>query len=198
LKTEAETAEVKKRLREVGLVPVSLTGEEVNLFYEGFCNATLWPLFHGFTVYTVFEAKFWDAYVRVNQKFAEVVSSLTGPGDFVWFHDYHLMLLPAKLRDASPELAVGFFLHIPFAPAEIYQLLPPSWRAAVLDGILGADLVGFHVHEYVNNFMRAVARFLGYRLEGGVVQVGRRRARVGPSPSAWSSTSSAAPPRGLR
>jgi trehalose 6-phosphate synthase/phosphatase len=182
VKAEAETAEVKKRLREVGLVPVSLTGEEVNLFYEGFCNATLWPLFHGFTVYTVFEAKFWDAYVRVNQKFAEVVSSLTEPGDFVWVHDYHLMLLPAMLRDASPELAVGFFLHIPFPPAEIYQLLPPSWRAAVLDGVLGADLVGFHVHEYVNNFLRAVARFLGYRLEGGVVQVGRRRARAGAFP----------------
>jgi trehalose 6-phosphate synthase/phosphatase len=109
----------------MGLVPVSLTGEEVNLFYEGFCNATLWPLFYGFTVYTVFEAKFWDAYVRVNQKFAEVVSSLTEPGDFVWVHDYHLMLLPAMLRDASPELAVGFFLHIPFPPAKIYQLLPP-------------------------------------------------------------------------
>ena len=182
VKAEAETEEVRSKLSESGLVPVSLSGEEVNLFYEGFCNATLWPLFHGFTVYTVFERRFWEAYVRVNQKFAEAVASLAEPGDFVWVHDYHLMLVPAMLRDAAPDLAIGFFLHIPFPPAEVFQLLPPPWRTAVLDGVLGADLVGFHIHEYVNNFLRSVTKFLGYRVEGGVVHVGRRRVRVGSFP----------------
>ena len=182
VKAEAETEEVRSKLSEGGLVPVSLSGEEVNLFYEGFCNATLWPLFHGFTVYTIFEKRFWEAYVRVNQKFAEAVASLAEPGDFVWVHDYHLMLMPAMLRDAVPDAAIGFFLHIPFPPAEVFQLLPPPWRNAVLDGVLGADLVGFHIHEYVNNFLRAVAKFLGYRVEGGVVHVGRRKARVGSFP----------------
>ena len=182
VKAEAETKEVRSRLGDRGLVPVPLSGEEVNLFYEGFCNATLWPLFHGFTVYTIFERRFWDAYVRVNQKFAEVVASLAEAGDFVWVHDYHLMLVPAMLRDAAPDLAMGFFLHIPFPPAEVFQLLPPPWRTAVLDGVLGADLVGFHIHEYVNNFLRSVTKFLGYRVEGGVVHVGRRKVRVGSFP----------------
>ncbi len=182
VKAEAETEEVRSKLGERGLVPVPLSGEEVNLFYEGFCNATLWPLFHGFTVYTIFERRFWDAYVRVNQKFAEVVASLAEAGDFVWVHDYHLMLVPAMLRDAAPDLAMGFFLHIPFPPAEVFQLLPPPWRTAVLDGVLGADLVGFHIHEYVNNFLRSVTKFLGYRVEGGVVHVGRRKVRVGSFP----------------
>ncbi len=182
VKAEAETEEVRSKLGERGLVPVPLSGEEVNLFYEGFCNATLWPLFHGFTVYTIFERRFWDAYVRVNQKFAEVVASLAEAGDFVWVHDYHLMLVPAMLRDAAPDLAMGFFLHIPFPPAEVFQLLPPPWRTTVLDGVLGADLVGFHIHEYVNNFLRSVTKFLGYRVEGGVVHVGRRKVRVGSFP----------------
>ncbi|ABO08784.1 bifunctional alpha,alpha-trehalose-phosphate synthase (UDP-forming)/trehalose-phosphatase [Pyrobaculum calidifontis] len=182
LRAEAETEEVRGRLREMGLVTVPLAGEEVNLFYEGFCNSTLWPLFHGLIVYTVFEGRFWDAYVRVNQKFAEVVLPLVEPGDIVWVHDYHLMLLPAIIRDAAPDAAVGFFLHIPFPPAEVFQLMPPPWRSAILDGVLGADLVGFHVHEYVNNFLRSVAKFLGYKAEAGAVYAGRRKVKVGAFP----------------
>ena len=182
VRAEAETEEVRGRLREMGLVTVPLAGEEVNLFYEGFCNSTLWPLFHGFIAYTVFEGRFWDAYVRVNQKYAEAVLPLVEPGDIVWVHDYHLMLLPAIIRDAAPDAAVGFFLHIPFPPAEVFQLMPPPWRSAILDGVLGADLVGFHVHEYVNNFLRSVAKFLGYRAEAGAVYAGRRKVRVGAFP----------------
>jgi len=182
LRAEAETEEVRGRLREMGLVTVPLAGEEVNLFYEGFCNSTLWPLFHGLIVYTVFEGRFWDAYVRVNQKFAEVVLPLVEPGDIGWGHDYHLMLLPAIIRDAAPDAAVGFFLHIPFPPAEVFQLMPPPWRSAILDGVLGADLVGFHVHEYVNNFLRSVAKFLGYKAEAGAVYAGRRKVKVGAFP----------------
>jgi len=182
VRAEAETEEVRGRLREMGLVTVPLAGEEVNLFYEGFCNSTLWPLFHGFTEYTVFEGRFWDAYVRVNQKYAEAVLPLVEPGDIVWVHDYHLMLLPAIIRDAAPDAAIGFFLHIPFPPAEVFQLMPPPWRSAILDGVLGADLVGFHIHEYVNNFLRSVAKFLGYKAEAGAVYAGRRKVRVGAFP----------------
>ncbi|ACB39225.1 bifunctional alpha,alpha-trehalose-phosphate synthase (UDP-forming)/trehalose-phosphatase [Pyrobaculum neutrophilum] len=182
VKAELETDEVRSKLRERGLVPVPLSEEEVELFYEGFCNSTLWPLFHGFTVYTAFEKRFWDAYVRVNRRYAEAVASVADPGDFVWIHDYHLMLTPAVLRQLLPDLAVGFFLHIPFPPAEVYQLMPPTWRNALLEGVLAADLVGFHTYEYVSNFIRAVAKFLGYRAESGALRVGRRRVRVGAYP----------------
>ncbi|MEZ0318577.1 MAG: bifunctional alpha,alpha-trehalose-phosphate synthase (UDP-forming)/trehalose-phosphatase [Pyrobaculum sp.] len=181
VKAEAETPDVVGKLRETGLVTVPLTNEEVGLFYEGFCNSTLWPLFHGFTVFTVFERRFWEAYVRVNQKYAEAVASIIEPGDFVWVHDYHLMLLPAILRETY-DVGIGFFLHIPFPPAEVFQLIPPPWRTSLLDGVLGADLVGFHTHDYVNNFIRSVSKFLGYKAEGGVVHVGRRKARVGAFP----------------
>ena len=182
VKAEQETEEVRAKLREMGLLTVPLTGEEFQLFYEGFCNSTLWPLFHSFTVYTVFEAKFWESYLQVNHKYAEAVSAVARPGDFVWVHDYHLMLVPGMLREQAPELAVGFFLHIPFPPAEVYQLMPPPWRTALLDGLLGADLVGFHIHEYVNNFLRSVSKFLGYRTEAGMVYAGRRKIRVGAFP----------------
>ena len=182
VKAEAETEEVRSKLRESNLVPVPLGGEEVNLFYEGFCNSTLWPLFHSFTVYTAFNRRFWETYVKVNQRFADVVTSLAEPGDFVWVHDYHLMLMPAMLRDEAPDLSIGFFLHIPFPPAEIFQLLPPSWRNSILDGVLGSDLVGFHIPEYVNNFLRSVTKFLGYKVEGGVVYAGRRKVRIGSFP----------------
>ncbi|MEM1598645.1 MAG: bifunctional alpha,alpha-trehalose-phosphate synthase (UDP-forming)/trehalose-phosphatase [Pyrobaculum sp.] len=181
VRAEDETQEVRDRLREMGLSTVPITGEEVGLFYEGFCNSTLWPLLHGFTAYTVFERRFWEAYVRVNQKYAEAVASLVEPGDFVWVHDYHLMLLPAMLREAH-DVGIGFFLHIPFPPAEVYQLIPPPWRTSLLDGVLGADLVGFHTHEYVSNFIRSVSKFLGHKVEGGFVHLGRRRARVGAFP----------------
>ncbi|MFN3804468.1 MAG: bifunctional alpha,alpha-trehalose-phosphate synthase (UDP-forming)/trehalose-phosphatase [Pyrobaculum sp.] len=182
VRAEREGEEVRGRLREMGLTPVPLTGEEVSLFYEGFCNATLWPLFHSFTVYTQFDRAYWEAYVKVNQKYAEAVASLAEPGDYVWVHDYHLMLVPAMLRDLSPDLAVGFFLHIPFPPAEIFQLMPPPWRNAILEGVLAADLVGLHIHEYVNNFLRSVAKFLGYRTEAGVIYAGGRKTRVGAFP----------------
>lgn len=182
LRAEVEGEEVRARLRERGLLAVPLSEEDVSLFYEGFCNSTLWPLFHSFTVYTVFDRRFWEAYVRVQQRFAETVASLAEPGDLVWVHDYHLMLLPAMLREAVPDLAVGFFLHIPFPPPEILQLMPPQWRTSILEGVLASDLVGFHIHEYVNNFLRSVAKFLGYRVEVGVVHVGRRRVRVGAFP----------------
>ncbi|RFA93940.1 bifunctional alpha,alpha-trehalose-phosphate synthase (UDP-forming)/trehalose-phosphatase [Pyrobaculum aerophilum] len=182
IKAEQESEDLKSRLREMGLLPVSLTAEEVNFFYEGFCNSTLWPLFHGFTVYTVFESKYWEAYVKVNQKYAETVASVANTGDFVWIHDYHLMLMPAMLREMSPDVSIGFFLHIPFPPAEMYQLMPPPWRTALLDGVLASDLVGFHIHEYVNNFVRAVSKFLGYRTEAGVIYAGRRKVHVGAFP----------------
>ncbi len=110
------------------------------------------------------------------------MASLAEAGDFVWVHDYHLTLVPSALRELAPETAVGFFLHIPFPPAEVFQLMPPSWRNAILDGMLAADLVGFHIHEYVNNFLRSVAKFLGLRTEAGVIYLGGRKTRVAAFP----------------
>jgi trehalose 6-phosphate synthase/phosphatase len=176
---ESEGDDVAKALRERGMEPVPLTSKEVEGFYEGFCNSTLWPLFHGFTTYAVYREEWWEQYVKANEKFAERIASVARPGDLVWIHDYHLMLAPAMVKARAPDAAVGFFLHIPFPPPDVLQLMPSPWRSAILEGLLGADLVGFHIREYVANFAHSVVRFLGYLVEAGVaVLPDKRRVRA--------------------
>lgn len=177
-----EPPEVAERLREQGLEPVPLTKKDVELYYEGFSNSTLWPLFHGFTTHTVYRDEFWDAYVSVNKKFAEVVASRAGPEDYVWVHDYHLMLLPLFLRGAVPDVGIGFFLHIPFPPPEILQLLPASWRNEILDALLASDLIGFHTSDYMSNFVRSAVKFVGASAEIDVVKSRHGQAKVGVFP----------------
>ncbi|MGC9169796.1 MAG: bifunctional alpha,alpha-trehalose-phosphate synthase (UDP-forming)/trehalose-phosphatase [Thermoproteus sp.] len=179
---DALDPKISEALRSQGLEPVPLGRDEVEKFYEGFCNSTLWPLFHGFTTYTVYRDDFWDSYVSVNKKFADVLASVAKPDDYVWVHDYHFMLLPLYLRGQMPDLGVGFFLHIPFPPPEILQLMPSSWRNEILDGLLASDLVGFHTHEYSYNFVRSVVRFLGYGVELDVVKSRHGYTKVGVFP----------------
>lgn len=178
--SESETEEVRAKLRELGLYTVPLSSADVNLYYEGFCNATLWPLFHSFQELAVYREEHWRAYVEANRKFARAVEEVAQPGDIVWIHDYHLMLAPKYLR--NKELGVGFFLHIPFPPPEILQLMPPPWRSEILEGLLSADLVGFHTYDYVNNFVRSAVKFLGYKAEADHVVLNARRVRVGVFP----------------
>jgi trehalose 6-phosphate synthase/phosphatase len=153
---------VKKANDDFFSYPVFLTEEQMEKFYLGFCNATIWPLFHYFPSYAIYEPAFWQQYKHINQSFADALDGVLRPDDVVWVHDYHLMLLPRLLKARHPRLSVGFFLHIPFPSHEVFRLLPGEWRRDILEGLLGADLVGFHTYEYTRHFLQSVLRILGY------------------------------------
>jgi trehalose 6-phosphate synthase/phosphatase len=153
---------VRQALANFKSFPVFLTEEQMEHFYLGFCNATIWPLFHYFPSFTVYQASFWAQYKQINQLFADALESILRPDDVVWIHDYHLMLLPKLLKNRQPQLSVGFFLHIPFPSFEVFRMLPGEWRRDILEGLLGADLIGFHTYEYTHHFLQSVLRILGY------------------------------------
>ncbi len=142
--------------------PVFLSREDMEKFYLGFCNKTLWPLFHYFPTYATFDEEQWKHYRHVNAMFADSLLGIIREGDVVWIHDYHLMLLPGIIRARAPNTQVGFFLHIPFPSFEIFRMLPSDWRREILEGILGADLVGFHTFGYMQHFLQCVLRLLGH------------------------------------
>ena len=136
------------------VVPVPLSAEEVEEYYEGFSNGTLWPLYHDSVAFPEFHREWWDAYRQVNKRFAEAAAEVAAEGAVVWVQDYQLQLVPQLLRDLRPDLKIGFFLHIPFPPIELFLQLP--WRRQVLEGLLGADLVGFQTAGGAANFLRLV------------------------------------------
>jgi trehalose 6-phosphate synthase len=161
----------------VALVPVELSADDVEEYYDGFSNQTLWPLYHDVTDAVVIEREWWDAYVQVNQRFAEAAATAAAPGAAVWVHDYHLQLVPQMLRELRPDVRIGFFLHIPFPPHELFARLP--WREAILEGVLGADLVSFQTDQAARNFMAVAIQLtsatpaeFGLRIEGRAVPVG--------------------------
>ncbi|MBC7221237.1 bifunctional alpha,alpha-trehalose-phosphate synthase (UDP-forming)/trehalose-phosphatase [Candidatus Bipolaricaulota bacterium] len=170
-----ETA-VCRDLADVHCVPVFLTARDVRDYYGGFSNRTVWPLFHYFTQHATYDRGHWDAYRRVNERFAAATAEVARPGDTVWVQDYHLMLVPALLRARLPDVRIGFFLHIPFPSYEVFRLLP--WRREILEGLLGADLVGFHTHDYVGHFLDAVHALLGRGHASGEVDGGERPVRA--------------------
>lgn len=139
--------------------PVFLSRNQIAKYYEGFSNRTIWPLFHYFPRYAVFDQDLWNAYRSVNQRFCDEVAAAYEPGDAVWVHDYQLMLLPEMLRKALPDATIGYFHHIPFPSFEVFRSLP--WRQELLRGLLGADLIGFHTYDYARHFLSAVMRLLG-------------------------------------
>jgi trehalose 6-phosphate synthase len=149
--------EVPDGVGSVHLVPVPLTLAEVTAHYDGFSNAALWPNYHGRIVAPVYHRSEFEAHRAVNERFADLVAETARPGARVWVHDYQLQLLPALLRARRPDLRIGFFLHIPFPPIEIFSELP--WRSEIIDGLLGADVVGFQTSDAVINFQRAARRF---------------------------------------
>ncbi|MBA8795791.1 trehalose 6-phosphate synthase [Friedmanniella endophytica] len=136
------------------LVPIPLSSSEVEEYYEGFSNGTLWPLYHDCVAHPEFHREWWDAYVEVNQRFADAAARVAEHGGTVWVQDYQLQLVPQMLRAQRPDVRIGFFLHIPFPPTELYQQLP--WRRQILEGLLGADLVGFQIPGGARNFLRLV------------------------------------------
>lgn len=142
-------------------IPVFISEEEMENFYQGFCNKTIWPLFHYFPSYASFKDEYWISYKNVNKYFEEKISKILEPNDIIWIHDYHLMLLPAQLKERFPNNYIGYFHHIPFPSFEIFRLLPKQWREEILKGLLGADLIGFHTHEYNQYFLRNLLRIFG-------------------------------------
>ncbi|AEE51728.1 bifunctional alpha,alpha-trehalose-phosphate synthase (UDP-forming)/trehalose-phosphatase [Haliscomenobacter hydrossis] len=168
--------QVLEDLIQDGLVPVFLSKKEIELYYEGFSNKTIWPHFHYFTQYTTYQDDYWEAYSLVNQKFADAIKPILQPDDLVWVHDYQLMLLPAMIREFAPQTSIGFFLHIPFPSYEIFRVLP--WREALLKGVLGADQIGFHTFGYMRHFLSAAYRLGGYEHLYGKLRVGHRLINV--------------------
>jgi trehalose 6-phosphate synthase/phosphatase len=163
---------VKEESRARAAHPVFLTAEDVENFYHGFCNGTLWPLFHYFPSYVDYAPSHWDTYVRVNAAFRDALLEVLRPDDAIWVHDYQLLLLPGMIREKLPEASVGFFLHIPFPSHELFRLLPTPWKRDLLAGMLGADLIGFHTHEYTQYFLHCVFRILGHDHRLGQISVG--------------------------
>ncbi|MGY2065853.1 alpha,alpha-trehalose-phosphate synthase (UDP-forming) [Blastococcus sp. SYSU DS0619] len=140
----------------MSLIPVPLTEDEVDRYYEGMSNASLWPLYHDVVEKPEYHRAWWDTYVQVNKRFAERAAAVAAEGAIVWVHDYQLQLVPAMLRQSRPDLTIGFFLHIPFPPYELFTQLP--WRSAIVEGLLGADLVGFQRPSAATNFVQLARR----------------------------------------
>ncbi len=154
------------------LFPVEIPRVINDKYYGGFCNDTIWPLFHYFPTRTVFDTGYYDAYVKANRLFCQRLQSLLQPGDFVWIHDYQLFLLPGMVRERFPDANIGFFLHIPFPSYEIFRLLPGKWREDILKGIVNSDIVGFHTNDYCQHFIKSVKRILGSKVERNIITLG--------------------------
>ncbi|MBN2324648.1 MAG: bifunctional alpha,alpha-trehalose-phosphate synthase (UDP-forming)/trehalose-phosphatase [Spirochaetes bacterium] len=166
----------KRLLEEYRCAPVFLTRADIKNYYYGFCNKTVWPLFHYFPNYTVYDKFMWQSYEKVNERFRDMVMKHANPDDTIWIQDYQLLLLPRLLRERMPAVKIGFFLHIPFPSFEIFRLLP--WRNEILEGMMGADLIGFHTYDYVRHFLSSVSRILGYEHTLGQFLVGNRFVKV--------------------
>ncbi|WP_120003197.1 alpha,alpha-trehalose-phosphate synthase (UDP-forming) [Nesterenkonia muleiensis] len=151
------------------LHPVALSAQEVEDYYEGFSNGTLWPLYHDVIARPLFHRHWWDAYQKVNRRFAEGAAKVAAQGATVWVQDYQLQLVPQMLRELRPDLRIGFFNHIPFPPPGLFAQLP--WRHSVMKGLLGADLIGFQRESDARNFQRAVRYRLGYYIRSDQVHV---------------------------
>ena len=170
------TGKVNKELEKENCINVNLTEEEVELYYEGFSNKTVWPLFHYFNQFVKYEEDQWQAYKKVNQKFADVIAENMEGVDKIWIHDYHLLLLPQMIKEHFPDVTIGFFLHIPFPSYEIFRILP--WRIEIIKGMLGADLLGFHTFDYERHFMSSVRRLLGYDININEISLPTRIVKV--------------------
>ena len=175
--TTANRREIETTLeKEHNCHNVLLSRRDLKMYYQGFCNKTIWPLFHYFTECPVHDQKHWEHYKHVNHLFCRHLMEVVKPGDTIWVHDYQLMLLPGMIREKMPDAAIGYFHHIPFPSFEIYRILP--WRLEILRGLLGADLIGFHTHDYVRHFLSSVRRLLGHEHVIERIMVDNRIVRV--------------------
>ena len=159
---------------------VPLSTEDIAEHYEGFANATLWPLYHDAVEQPVYHRRWWEAYQRINQRYAEAAAALAEPDAVVWVQDYHLQLVPGILRELRPDLTIGFFMHVPFPPPELFMQLPR--RAELLRGMLGADLVGFQRAQAAHNFAQLCVKVLGLQASDRRIAFDDRIVRVGAFP----------------
>ncbi|HJR15763.1 MAG TPA: bifunctional alpha,alpha-trehalose-phosphate synthase (UDP-forming)/trehalose-phosphatase [Gemmatimonadales bacterium] len=177
--TATQQSQLEEQLEAMRLVAVPLSSDQVTHYYEGFSNGVLWPLFHYLLDQVPLHVRDWDAYVEVNERFADIVAQHYQPGDLIWVHDYQLLLLPDLLRKRLPDARIGFFLHIPFPSEELFRTLPE--RDRLLRGLLGADLVGFHTPSYLRHFAASLTQ-LGLTVEIDKVQLTNREVRLGVFP----------------
>lgn len=180
LLSDEEKESIKVELEKQGCFPVFLTATEVSLYYEGYANNTLWPLFHYFQNVAEYANEYWEMYKTVNEKFADTTAAVVTDNAKVWIHDYHFMLLPAMLRAQLSSATIGFFLHIPFPSFEIFRLLPQ--RKELLNGLLGADVIGFHLYDYAQYFLESCRRLLGTPSDRGTITHDGRSIKVSSYP----------------
>lgn len=154
--------------------PIYVEADIYEDYYNGFSNSILWPLFHYFPFLAEYDKQYFESYIQVNFLFAEKILSIAKKDDTIWIHDYHLMLLPQILRKKRADTTIGFFLHIPFPSYEIFRLMPASWKTALLQGMLGADLIGFHTHDYVQHFIQSAKMILKADSQFNTIQYGNR------------------------
>ncbi len=164
----------------VDLHPVPISAEEIELYYEGFSNDALWPLYHDALRESTYSSEQWDAYAAVNQRFAATIADVAPPDSIVWIHDYQLQLVPELVRERRDDLTIGFFLHIPFPPYELFSRLP--WRTEVVNGLLGCDLIGFQRPKDGANFAAAALELVGVEEHDGRIEHAGRRIHLGPFP----------------
>lgn len=167
-------------IEKIRYTPVPLNKSELDDFYFGFSNRTLWPLYHDSVRAPEFRRRWWWPYVDINKRFAAAAAEAARPGDVVWIHDYHLQIAPALLRELRPDVRIGFFLHIPFPPEQLFAHLP--WRTQILEGMLGADLLGFQSSAGARNFVSAAKRFTEAQGSGTELQFRDRRVRAAAFP----------------
>lgn len=168
------------QLEAMRAVPVPISAAESATFYEAVANGVLWPIFHDQLEHLPLHVEGWDVYERVNARYADIVAEHYRPGDVVWVHDYQLLRVPALVRERIPDAKIGFFLHIPFPNPEIFFVLPR--RRWLVEGMLGADVVGFHTRRFRGHFTAALRRLLGIEMEGETVDYRGRRVRLGVFP----------------
>jgi trehalose 6-phosphate synthase len=171
---------VPSQFEGIRLRPIAISASEYEDFYLGFSNATLWPLYHDAIRPPTFHRAWWHTYREVNMRYAIAASETAAPNGMVWIHDYQLQLVPQMLREMRPDVRIGFFLHIPFPPAELFMQLP--WRREILNGLLGADLIGFQVPQAASNFSRLTRRMMGVTGTDSILERDGRKIRVGAFP----------------
>ncbi len=174
--TKNEISEIRNKLARRNCIPVFLTKQQVNNFYTGYSNSTLWPMFHYYPQMAEFKDEFWSGYKETNELFGAEIRKLKNRPTKYWIHDYQLLLLPSLIRERNPETKIGFFLHTPFPSYEVFRTIPE--REEILRGMLGADLIGFHTYDYVSHFLNSTRRILGLDNKLGIVTTESRRIRT--------------------
>ena len=174
--SEIQKQEIDAKYRSENCIPIYLDQQLRFEHIEGFCENTIWPAFNYFMQKTRYSSEYWQAYVKVNQLYADTLLKYISKDDTLWIHDYHLMLLPKMVREKIPNISIGYFQHIPFPSFEVFRMLP--WRMELLEGIIEADLIGFHTYDYQRHFMSAVRRLLGFETFFNRIRVNDRIVKV--------------------